>query len=136
DRARERAEKDFGALVIGGSGDNFSAGFDVGFFVENIERADWETIDSALTELQRTVLRLKYSRIPVVAAIYGYTLGAGCETMLHCAGVQAAFESYVGLPEANVGLIPASGGMAEMVMRAYEDVPPGTILERSDPYPF
>src|SRR5207244_5982743 len=57
DRARERAEKDFHALVIGGSGDNFSAGFDLGFFVENTERADWEAIDSALTELQQTVLR-------------------------------------------------------------------------------
>ncbi len=136
DRARERAEKDFRALVIGGSGENFSAGFDLGFFVEKIERGDWGAIDSTITELQQTVLRLKYSPTPVVAAAYGYTLGAGCETMLHCASVQAAFESYIGLPEANVGLIPAGGGTAEMALRAYRKVPPGTILERSDPYPF
>ena len=56
--------------------------------------------------------------------------------MLHAAGVQAAFESYAGLPEANVGLIPAGGGTTEMILRAYGSVPPGTILERSDPYPF
>ena len=136
DRARERGEREFRALVIGGSGENFSAGFNLGFFVERVERQEWNSIDSALDELQQAVLRLKYASIPVVTAVYGYTLGAGCETMLRCAGVQAAFESYVGLPEANVGLIPAGGGMAEMILRAYEEVPPGTILERSDPYPF
>ena len=135
DRARERAEREVRALVIGGSGDNFSAGFDLGFFIENIERSDWEAIDSTINELQQTFLRLKYSTVPVVAAVYGYTLGAGSEAMVHCAGVQAAFESYVGLPESNVGLIPAAGGTTEMTLRAYRDVPTRTILERSDPYP-
>jgi 3-hydroxyacyl-CoA dehydrogenase len=135
-RSLERAAKDFSALVIGGSGENFSAGFNLGFFVEKIENSDWTAIDSAINDLQQMVLRLKYSRIPVVAATYGYTLGAGCETMLYCTAVQAAFESYIGLPEANVGLIPAGGGTAAMILRAYQEVPPGTSLERPDPFPF
>src|SRR5207245_1301607 len=80
-------------------------------------------------------LRIKYSRIPIVSTAYGYTLGGGCEVMLHCRAVQAAFESSVGLPEANVGLIPAGGGATQLLVRATESLPAGTILEQPDPYP-
>jgi 3-hydroxyacyl-CoA dehydrogenase len=135
-RAREQAEREFSALVIGHGGEHFSAGFNLNLFAEKAKAQDWKAIDAMLKELQQTLQGLKYASVPVVCAVGGYTLGGGCETMLHCAGVQAAFESAIGLPEANVGLIPAGGGTTQMFLRAMEEVPPGTILERSDPYPF
>src|SRR5205085_8741796 len=110
DRARERAERDFQALVIGGSGEHFSAGFNIKLFADRIEAKEWDAIDEDLSQFQQTLSRVKYSPIPTVCAVYGYTLGGGCEVMLHSSAVQAAFESAIVLPEANVGLIPAGGG--------------------------
>jgi 3-hydroxyacyl-CoA dehydrogenase len=135
-RARERAEREFAALVVGHGGEHFSAGFNLNLFAEKTEAQDWAAIDGMLKDFQLALQGFKYAVVPVVAAVGGYTLGGGCELMLHCAGVQAAFESAVGLPEANVGLIPAGGGTTQVFLRAMEEVPAGTILERSDPYPF
>jgi 3-hydroxyacyl-CoA dehydrogenase len=135
-KAKERAEQDFQALILGGSGENFSAGFDLKIFAEQIEAKKWDEIDRDIRQFQNALQALKYASVPVVSTAYGYTLGGGCETMLHCDGVQAAFESAIGLPEANVGLIPGGGGTTQILLRAMVDVPPGTILERSDPYPF
>jgi len=135
ERARERAERDFAALVIGGSGEHFSAGFDLNRFAERIEAQDWNGIDAMLRQFQQALIGFQYAKVPVVCAAYGYTLGGGCETMLRCAAAEAAFESRIGLPEANVGLIPAGGGTTALLLRAMANAPPGALLERADPYP-
>jgi 3-hydroxyacyl-CoA dehydrogenase len=135
-KAKEKAARDFKALVLGGSGEHFSAGFDLKIFADQIEAQKWDEIERDIKQFQNALQALKYASIPVISTTYGYTLGGGCETMLHCDSVQAAFESAIGLPEANVGLIPGGGGTTQMLLRAMVDVPPGTILERSDPYPF
>lgn len=133
--ARLRAEEDFAALIIGGSGEHFSAGYDLKRFLARIEMQDWDGLDALLRLFQDALIGFKYATVPVIGTAYGYTLGGGCETMLHCAAAQAAFESAIGLPEANVGLIPAGGGTTQMLLRALEKVPPGTLLEPADPYP-
>jgi 3-hydroxyacyl-CoA dehydrogenase len=124
------------AIVLGGAAEHFGAGFDLKLFAAAIEAADWTAIDAMLSQFQQTLLGLKYAAVPVVCAVGGYTLGGGCEVMLHAAGVQAAFESSIGLPESNVGLIPAGGGTTQMLLRASAAVPPGTVLEPADPFPF
>ena len=136
DRLRERAEKDFQALVIGGSGEHFSAGFNIKLFAEHIEAKQWKVIDEMLVQFQQALSRIRYACIPVVSAVYGYTLGGGCEIMLHSSAVQAAFESSIGLPEANVGLVPAGGGTVQRTIRAADQTPPETMFERSDPLPY
>lgn len=133
--ARLRAEEDFAALIIGGSGEHFSAGYDLKLFLARIEMQDWDGLDALLRLFQDTLLGFKYAIVPVIGTAYGYTLGGGCETILHCTAAQAAFESAIGLPEANVGLIPAGGGTTQMLLRALEKVPSGTLLEPADPYP-
>ncbi len=134
--ARQRAERDFACLIVGGSGESLSAGFNLSLLARMVEEHDWKGIDGAMAAFQSTTLSLKYARVPVVSLAYGYTLGGGCEIMLHAAAVQAAFESSIGLPEANAGLIPVGGGIAEMLVRAMAEVPPGTVLEANDPFPF
>jgi len=134
--AREKAESDFRALVIVGAQDPFSAGFDLAGLARLMELRRWVDIDNIMRTLQQTLLKMKYATAPVVSAVSGYTLGGGCEVMLHSAAVQAAFESTIGLPEANVGLIPTGGGITQSVCRAMEEVPPAPPLERADPFPF
>jgi 3-hydroxyacyl-CoA dehydrogenase len=118
DAARERAERDFAALVIGNQAASFSAGYDLKVFLERMAAQDWSGLDALLREIQHAFLRLKYAHVPVVAAPYGYTLGAGCECCLHCAALQAAPELTMGLPELNVGVLPAGGGTKELLARA------------------
>jgi 3-hydroxyacyl-CoA dehydrogenase len=118
DDARELAERSFAALVIGSQAANFSAGYNLKLFLETMATEDWSRLDALLHDVQHAFLRLKYARVPVVGAPYGYTLGAGCEGSLHCAALQAAPELYMGLPELNVGVIPAGGGTKELLARA------------------
>ncbi len=120
-QARERAERDFAALVIGNQGPHFSAGYDLNLFLETMAAEDWGRLDALLHDVQYAFLGLKYAKMPVVAAVHGYTLGAGCEGALHCAALQAAPELYMGLPELNVGVIPGGGGTKEMLARAMAD---------------
>jgi 3-hydroxyacyl-CoA dehydrogenase len=130
----ERATKDFAALVIGGGHELFSAGFDLRVFLGQIDSQDWAALDRSIERFQQTNLLLRRSSIPIVAAVGGYTLGGGCELMLHCHAVQAKFESAIGLPEANVGLIPGGGGVTRITQRAQVNLPPGNILEPADPF--
>jgi 3-hydroxyacyl-CoA dehydrogenase len=132
ERALARAEADFKALVIVGGMDPFSAGFDLALLGGLIEAGKWDEIDGMMHRLQRALLALKYGPLPVVGAASGYALGGGCEILMHCAAVQVAFESSIGLPEANAGLIPTGGGVAQTVIRAVEQTPPAAPLERSD----
>lgn len=119
--AREIAERDFAALVIGNEATHFSAGYNLNLFLDAIASEDWNALDTMLHDVQFAFLGLKYASVPVVVAPHGYTLGAGCECSLHCHAIQAAPELVMGLPELNVGVIPAGGGTKEMLTRAMAD---------------
>jgi 3-hydroxyacyl-CoA dehydrogenase len=118
DSARERTERDFAALVIAGAGDPFSVGFDLALLSTLMEEKRWDEIDGIMASLQQALQRIKYGIKPVICAVNGFALGGGCEVMLHCSAVQAGFESSIGLPEANAGLVPTGGGIAQVLIRA------------------
>ncbi|GAA5029154.1 3-hydroxyacyl-CoA dehydrogenase [Marivirga lumbricoides] len=119
-KAIDLAENDprFKAVVIGNDTDDFSLGADLGMIGKNAVVRNKSTIEDALHEFQDLMLRIRYSYIPVIAAPKGKTLGGGCELCLYTDRVQAAAETYMGLVEIGVGLIPAGGGTTEMVRRA------------------
>ncbi|MCD6062650.1 MAG: 3-hydroxyacyl-CoA dehydrogenase NAD-binding [Flavipsychrobacter sp.] len=112
------AEEKYKGLVIANSGANFSAGANVGLIFMFAAEQEYDELDMAIRQFQNTTMRLRYSSIPVVVAPHGLTLGGGCEMCLHADGVQAAAESYIGLVELGVGLIPGGGGTKEMAVRA------------------
>lgn len=112
------AEEKYKGLVIANSGANFSAGANVGLIFMFAAEQEYDELDMAVRQFQNTTMRLRYSSVPVVVAPHGLTLGGGCEMCLHADAVQAAAESYIGLVELGVGLIPGGGGTKEMAMRA------------------
>lgn len=112
------AETQYKGLVIANSGANFSAGANVGLIFMFAIEQEYDELDFAIRQFQQTTARLRYSDVPVVVAPHGMTLGGGCELCLHADAVQAAAESYIGLVEMGVGLIPGGGGTKEMVIRA------------------
>lgn len=112
------AEEQYKGLVIANSGANFSAGANVGLIFMFAVEQEYDELDMAIRQFQNTTLRLRYSSIPVAVAPHGMALGGGCEMCLHADTVQAAAESYIGLVEMGVGLIPGGGGTKELVVRA------------------
>ncbi|MPZ17230.1 MAG: 3-hydroxyacyl-CoA dehydrogenase/enoyl-CoA hydratase family protein [Luteitalea sp.] len=114
----EQAERRFAALVVGNDGQHFSAGANLMLLLLAAQEGDWDEIDLMVRTFQRATIRLRGARVPVVVAASGMTLGGGCEVLLHADRVQAAAESYIGLVETSVGLIPAGGGTKEMLLRA------------------
>lgn len=112
------AEDRYKGLVIANGGANFSAGANVGLIFMFAAEQEYDELDMAVRQFQATTMRLRYSSIPVIVAPHGLTLGGGCEMCLHADGVQAAAESYIGLVEVGVGLIPGGGGTKEMAVRA------------------
>ena len=112
------AEKDYKGLVIGNQGEHFSAGADISMIFTLIVEQEWKILEDAVKTFQNTSMRIRYSDIPVVVATHGLVLGGGCELSLHADAVQAAAESYIGLVELGVGLIPGGGGTKEMALRA------------------
>jgi 3-hydroxyacyl-CoA dehydrogenase len=113
------AEKQFQGLVIyQNDPTNFSSGADLRGVSLLIKEQKMSALDEMIAQFQRVAMRLKYSSIPTVAALRGRALGGGCELMMHCDAVVAAFESYPGLVEVGVGVIPAGGGCKEMAIRA------------------
>jgi 3-hydroxyacyl-CoA dehydrogenase len=126
------AESDFAGLVVGNDAPNFSAGANLMLLLLEAQEGNWEDVDLMVRAFQRATLGLKYAAVPVVVAPAGLTLGGGCEIALHGHRVQAAAETYIGLVEVGVGLIPAGGGTKEMVARASADVPPGGDSRPSD----
>ncbi len=112
------AEEKYKGLVIANSGANFSAGANVGLIFMFAVEQEYDELDFAIRHFQNTTMRLRYSSVPVVVAPHGLTLGGGCEMCLHADAVQAAAESYIGLVEMGVGLIPGGGGTKELVVRA------------------
>lgn len=113
----EEVSKNFKGLVIGGDADNFSVGANLGFFLYVANTAAWNRLSDVITQGQQAMMALKYAPFPVVGALHGMALGGGCETILHCDAVNAHLESYPGLVEVGVGVIPGWGGCKEMVLR-------------------
>jgi len=126
-KALDLAEKSYRGLVIGNDGENFSAGANVGEMFMAAVDEEWEEIDLAVRSFQKTMMRMRYSSIPVVAAPFNLSLGGGCEICLHADFVQAHAETYMGLVEFGVGLIPAGGGSKEFALRASDDYKAGEI---------
>jgi 3-hydroxyacyl-CoA dehydrogenase len=121
----EEASRNFLALVIGSEAVNFSAGANLVLLVSAAQAGRFAEIEGMVSAFQETALALKYAGVPVVVATGGLAIGGGCELMLHADRVQAAVESYIGLVETSVGLIPAGGGTKEMLLRAMEARPAG-----------
>ncbi len=107
----------FAALVVTAEGPNFSVGANLMLLLLEAQEGNWEEIDAMIRSFQKSTIGLRYSEVPVVVAPFGMTLGGGCEIVLHGDRVQAAAESYIGLVEVGVGLIPAGGGTKEMLLR-------------------
>jgi 3-hydroxyacyl-CoA dehydrogenase len=129
-KGAERAEREGVGLVITGIGEHFSAGFNLQLFLMMIGTGDFDELLMGGKAFQDSLLRLRYAKVPVVAATFGYTLGGGCELAMHCDRVVASAETYIGLPEVGVGIIPAGGGASTMLYRALSSLPPN-----ADPYP-
>lgn len=104
-------------LVIGNQGEHFSAGANLMLVLLAAQEGEWDDLDLAIRRFQQANMTIKYAPKPVVAAPFGMTLGGGCEVALHAARVQASAETYMGLVEVGVGLIPAGGGCKELVAR-------------------
>ena len=115
--AVEMAEKSYRGLVIGGDGENFSAGANIGMIFMAAAQQEFEEVNMMVAQFQNTMMRVRYSSIPVVTAPFGLALGGGCEINLHADHVQAHAETYMGLVEVGVGLIPGGGGTKEMALR-------------------
>ena len=116
--ALDLAEKSYHGLVIGNQGANFSVGANIGMIFMMAVEQEYEELNAAIKYFQDTVMRLRYSCIPTVVAPHGLTLGGGCELTLHADRVVAAAESYIGLVEFGVGVIPGGGGSKELTLRA------------------
>jgi 3-hydroxyacyl-CoA dehydrogenase len=115
--------ENFDAMVIGNQASNFCVGANLMLILAAIQEGDWDEVDLAVRAFQNANMALKYAPKPVVAAPFGMTLGGGTEVCLHATRVRAAAETYMGLVEASVGLIPAGGGTKEMLLRALDGVP-------------
>jgi len=120
------ASRSFAALVVGNEAANFSAGANLMLLLLEAQEENWEEIDTMVRAFQQANMAMRYADVPVVVAPAGLTLGGGCEMTLHADRVQAAAESYIGLVEVGVGLIPAGGGTKEMTARAADTMAPGT----------
>jgi 3-hydroxyacyl-CoA dehydrogenase len=123
--AAEKAEKDFSGLLIFNQGEHFCVGANLFLVVMAAGAKEWEQIRSMVKTYQDATQRLKYATVPVIAAPYGMTLGGGLELCFACDGVQAAAETYSGLVEVGVGLIPGGAGTMNMLWRMLEGVPEG-----------
>jgi 3-hydroxyacyl-CoA dehydrogenase len=129
----ERLNEGFEAMVIGNQGANFSVGANLMMVLMTIQENEWDDLHQAVRAFQNANMALKYAPKPVVAAPFGLTLGGATEVVLHATRVRAAAETYMGLVEAGVGLIPAGGGTKEMLVRATDDVPADP---EADPFTF
>ncbi|MCK0159919.1 3-hydroxyacyl-CoA dehydrogenase/enoyl-CoA hydratase family protein [Allomuricauda sp. F6463D] len=117
-KAVDLAEKDFAGLVVGNQAANFSVGANIGMIFMMAVEQEYDELNMAIKMFQDTMMRMRYSSIPTVAAPHGMALGGGCELSLHADKVVAAAETYIGLVEFGVGVIPGGGGSKEMALRA------------------
>ncbi|MBA3671011.1 MAG: 3-hydroxyacyl-CoA dehydrogenase/enoyl-CoA hydratase family protein [Gemmatimonadaceae bacterium] len=131
--AVETVEKgDYAGLVLGNDDPRaFSAGADLGAVAAQVQGGDWKGLNEMVRYFQDGAMMLRRAPFPVVAAVHGLTLGGGCEYALHCDRIQAHAETYIGLVEAGVGLIPAGGGTKELLFRFTEALAP---YDEADPF--
>jgi 3-hydroxyacyl-CoA dehydrogenase len=132
--ALSEVEKNFVGLVVGNQGPNFSVGANLMLVLLGAQEEEWDEIDLGIRGFQQGTMSLRYSPKPVVVAPHQMTFGGGCEMTLHADRARAAAETYIGLVEVGVGLIPAGGGTKEMTVRALDSIPPG--VTEADPFPF
>lgn len=126
-KAIDLAEKDFQGLVVGNQGANFSVGANIGMIFMMAVEQEYDELNMAIKYFQDTMMRMRYSSIPTIAAPHGMALGGGCELSLHSDKVVAAAETYMGLVEFGVGVIPGGGGSKEMALRASDTFRTGDV---------
>jgi len=126
-KAISAAENGYNGLVIANEGPNFSAGANLAMLLMYAIEQEYDEIDLMIRTFQQTMMRARYSSIPVVVAPHGLTLGGGCELSLHADRVQVASETYMGLVELGVGLIPGGGGTKEFTLRLSDSFEDGDI---------
>ncbi|MBS1854215.1 MAG: 3-hydroxyacyl-CoA dehydrogenase/enoyl-CoA hydratase family protein [Acidobacteria bacterium] len=113
----DETARNFRAMVVANDGEHFSAGANLMLVLLAAQDGEWDELDRAVRRYQNAMMAMKYAPFPVVAAPFGMTLGGGLEVALHAGRMQAAAESYMGLVEAGVGVVPAGGGCKEMLLR-------------------
>lgn len=126
-KAVDIAEKDFEGLVIGNQAANFSVGANIGMIFMMAVEQEYEELNAAIKYFQDTMMRMRYSAIPTVSAPHGMSLGGACELSMHADKVVAAAETYIGLVEFGVGVIPGGGGSKEMALRAQDTFKKGDV---------
>jgi 3-hydroxyacyl-CoA dehydrogenase len=120
-------EKDFRGMVVGNHATNFSVGANVFMVLVGAQKGDWDVLEKMVEDFQNANMRMKYLSKPVVTAPAGMALGGGCEIAMHGAKCQPCGETYIGLVEVGVGVIPAGGGCKEIMVRVTEGIPDGAI---------
>jgi 3-hydroxyacyl-CoA dehydrogenase len=126
-KAIDLAEKDFQGLVVGNQAANFSVGANIGMIFMMAVEQEYDELNIAIKMFQDTMMRMRYSSIPTIAAPHGMALGGGCEISLHADKVVAAAETYMGLVEFGVGVIPGGGGSKELALRASDTFRKGDV---------
>ena len=127
------AGRNFDALVVGNQGEQFTVGANLMLVLLAVQEEEWDELDRMIRQFQNACMGLKLAELPVVVAPFGLTLGGGTEISLHGARVRCAAETYMGLVEVGVGLVPAGGGTKEMALRAHDRC---RGVEGADPFPF
>ncbi|WP_100612626.1 3-hydroxyacyl-CoA dehydrogenase/enoyl-CoA hydratase family protein [Confluentibacter lentus] len=126
-KAIDLAEKDFQGLVVGNQGANFSVGANIGMIFMMAVEQEYDELNGAIKYFQDTMMRMRYSSIPTISAPHGMCLGGGCELSMHADKVVAAAETYIGLVEFGVGVIPGGGGSKELTLRAQDTFRKGDV---------
>ncbi|MEO5702149.1 MAG: 3-hydroxyacyl-CoA dehydrogenase/enoyl-CoA hydratase family protein [Casimicrobiaceae bacterium] len=134
--AIDRAEAGFGALLLWQPREPFSLGADLKSVAPDVAAGRFAVVEAMVAKFQATAQRLRYSMVPTIAAVRGMALGGACELILHCDRTVAALESYIGLVEVGVGLLPAGGGCKEFALRAYEESKRGNVGSQLDQLPY
>jgi len=132
----DRAERECAGLVLWQPKEPFSLGANLASLEPALVAGQWDVIEAVVAKFQQTSQRLKYSLIPTVAAVRGMALGGSCEFIMHCDRTVAALESYIGLVEVGVGLLPGGGGCKEFAVRAPQEVARGAVGGQADQFPF
>jgi 3-hydroxyacyl-CoA dehydrogenase len=129
-KALDKVEEEFDAVLIGNQGDHFSAGANLLGVIMAVEEEEWDDLEKHIARFQGTSMRFKYFSKPVIGCAHGLTLGGGCEFNLHSHRVRAAAETYMGLVECGVGLLPAGSGTKEMAIRYQAHIPYDMEVDR------
>ncbi|MFD2444528.1 3-hydroxyacyl-CoA dehydrogenase NAD-binding domain-containing protein [Bacillus sp. CGMCC 1.16607] len=127
--AIDEVEKNYKGLVIGNQGKNFCVGANIAMILMEAQDDNFFELDMVVRQFQQSMMKIKYSQKPVVAATFGMTLGGGTEVSLPCAAIQASQETYMGLVEVGVGLIPGGGGNKELYIKHLENMPKGVEFD-------